>query len=519
MQPANVALDGAARARRARSARRSCSRVGELDPKSKADELRREEARTIAALLHTAHRERWEIRDRHDDGRWRPCRWGDMAILMPARTGIEHYEDALAGAGIPYRHEGSRDFYQRQEVRDLIWVLAAIDDPTDRLALVGALRSSAFAIDDEESRAPPRRGGLAVLPLHDARARRGGQRRARRAGQPAPDAHAALARRDRPPRGRAHPAGRVRAHPPRRRPGRREPARDRRPGAAVRRRRRGRAEAVHPPPARLDGRGADRDRGDRRRGDRRRRADHDRSTAPRASSIRSSRSPTSAARNPNHAQPVPREQERFLHFRVGAGSAGRHGHFKTPGYDDAWEQEKQYVEAERLRLLYVAATRAREHLIVPCVAGILGASGLLASLAHNLPKRPTSSSTRFGSTSSSSIRRRGRSSRSRSPAKDIDRGLAEREAWLADLEALKRLARKPREIEIASSRERPRGPLAAEVATFDAALVIGQGPPIPIGDAVHMVMERVTLPGARGPRADRRRRLQGGRDHRRHSPT
>ena len=48
-----------------------------------------------------------------------------MAILMPARTGIEHYEDALAAAGIPYRHEGSRDFFQRDEVRDLIWVLAA----------------------------------------------------------------------------------------------------------------------------------------------------------------------------------------------------------------------------------------------------------------------------------------------------------------------------------------------------------------------------------------------------------
>ena len=44
-----------------------------------------------------------------------------------------------------------------------------------------------------------------------------------------------------------------------------------------RRRRRGRAQAVHPPPARLDraGRG-DRDRGHGRRGDRRRRADHDR---------------------------------------------------------------------------------------------------------------------------------------------------------------------------------------------------------------------------------------------------
>ena len=71
-----------------------------------------------------------------------------------------------------------------------------------------------------------------------------------------------------------------------------------------------------------------------------------------------------------------------------AKALGRHGHFKTPGYDDAWEQEKQYIEAERLRLLYVAATRARDHLIVPCVAGILGASGLLGRSSRNLPERP-----------------------------------------------------------------------------------------------------------------------------------
>ena len=102
-----------------------------------------------------------------------------MAILMPARTGLEHYEDALADAGIPYRHEGSRDFYQRQEVRDLIWVLAAIDDPTDRLALVARAALERVRDRRREPRPPPRRGRLAVLPLHDAGPDRGGQRRAR----------------------------------------------------------------------------------------------------------------------------------------------------------------------------------------------------------------------------------------------------------------------------------------------------------------------------------------------------
>jgi ATP-dependent exoDNAse (exonuclease V) beta subunit len=71
----------------------------------------------------------------------------------------------------------------------------------------------------------------------------------------------------------------------------------------------------------------------------------------------------------------------------------------------------------------------------------------------------------------------------------------ERSAWIAGQAELKRVASAERKIEIASSRERAYGPLAAEVATFDAALVIGQGPPIPIGDAVHMVMERISLPG------------------------
>ena len=224
VQPANVPLAAPPQAKRAKRPPIVLA-VGELDPKSKADDRRREEARTIAALLHTAHEERWEIRDRRDGDRWRPCRWGDMAILMPARTGIERYEDALAGAGIPYRHEGSRDFYQRQEVRDLIWILAAIDDPTDRLALIGALRSSAFAINDEDLLRHRADAGSLSYRSKTQGPTAACQRGPGRARRPSPHAHPTLARRDRPESGRAHAAGRVRANPPRRGPGRREPAR------------------------------------------------------------------------------------------------------------------------------------------------------------------------------------------------------------------------------------------------------------------------------------------------------
>ena len=102
--------------------------------------------------------------------------------------------------------------------------------------------------------------------------------------------------------------------------------------------------------------------------------------------------PDRRARQPRHASPAPTRsrsrarQESFLHFRVGAGSAGRHGHFTTPGYDDAWEEEKEHIEAERLRLLYVAATRARDHLIDPVRRRARSnATGLLGALVHALP--------------------------------------------------------------------------------------------------------------------------------------
>src|SRR5207249_7555920 len=60
------------------------------------------------------------------------------------------YEDAFDDAGLPFRHEGNRGFFRREEVKELAACLEAIDDPTDRLSLVTALRSSAFACSDEE---------------------------------------------------------------------------------------------------------------------------------------------------------------------------------------------------------------------------------------------------------------------------------------------------------------------------------------------------------------------------------
>jgi ATP-dependent exoDNAse (exonuclease V) beta subunit len=70
--------------------------------------------------------------------------------LVPARTVLQPLERALTEAGVPYRVEGGSLVYATQEVRDLVNCLTAIDDPTDDVAVFAALRSPAYACSDVE---------------------------------------------------------------------------------------------------------------------------------------------------------------------------------------------------------------------------------------------------------------------------------------------------------------------------------------------------------------------------------
>jgi ATP-dependent helicase/nuclease subunit A len=192
---------------------------------------------------------------------------------------------------------------------------------------------------------------------------------------------------------------------------------------------------------------------------------------------------------------VPREHEHRLHFYVGAKtSPGRYA-FQTPGYDAVWEEEKALVEAERLRILYVAATRTRDHLLIPAVTGRRAAKYLLAHLLNGLPLQDTALVTvvHADEIAAPAIPVE---PEQRVGTREIDAAVDQRTEWLVQRDRLRKRAAREREIETASSRERAYGPLSAEVATFGATLMVHDGPPIPVGDAVHMVMERITLPDA-----------------------
>jgi ATP-dependent exoDNAse (exonuclease V) beta subunit len=113
-----------------------------------ADEIRAREAADVATAVRTALAERWQIADEH--GGWRAVRLPDIAILVPARTSLPHLEAALDAAGIGYHAEASSLVYRTREVRDLLAAARAADDPSDQLALVTALRSPLFACGDDD---------------------------------------------------------------------------------------------------------------------------------------------------------------------------------------------------------------------------------------------------------------------------------------------------------------------------------------------------------------------------------
>ncbi|MCI0817709.1 MAG: UvrD-helicase domain-containing protein [Chloroflexi bacterium] len=108
--------------------------------------MRDEEARAIAGQCRAVISEQWQVQDRH--GTVRDASYRDIAVLIPRRILLTALERELADAQVPYRVEGGSLIYRTQEVRDIINCLTAIDDPADEVAVAGALRSPAFACSD-----------------------------------------------------------------------------------------------------------------------------------------------------------------------------------------------------------------------------------------------------------------------------------------------------------------------------------------------------------------------------------
>ena len=83
-----------------------------------------------------------------DSEKFRPARYGDIAVLFARMTYSLDYERELAARGVPYYVVAGTGFFRQQEIYDLLNALRVIDDPFDDTALIGLLRSSLFGLDD-----------------------------------------------------------------------------------------------------------------------------------------------------------------------------------------------------------------------------------------------------------------------------------------------------------------------------------------------------------------------------------
>jgi ATP-dependent helicase/nuclease subunit A len=123
------------------------------------------------------------IRAEIDAGRRRP---GDFLLLTLRKDALRPYARAIEALGVPVEVTGGGAFHASADVRELALLLVALTDPQDAVALVGVLRGALFGLSDRDLFAFRQAGGffhvfaeVEVDATHDAAAARVGDALAR----------------------------------------------------------------------------------------------------------------------------------------------------------------------------------------------------------------------------------------------------------------------------------------------------------------------------------------------------
>jgi exodeoxyribonuclease-5 len=80
----------------------------------------------------------------------RPCRPGDIALLAPTGSDLWRYEEALERHNIPVATQAGKGLFRRQEIQDLIALTRVLADRRDTLALGALLRGPLAGLTEEE---------------------------------------------------------------------------------------------------------------------------------------------------------------------------------------------------------------------------------------------------------------------------------------------------------------------------------------------------------------------------------
>lgn len=78
------------------------------------------------------------------------CRPGNIALLAPTGTDLWRYEEALESRGIPVATQAGKGLFRRQEIQDLIALTRVLSDSRDTLAFGALLRGPLVGLTEEE---------------------------------------------------------------------------------------------------------------------------------------------------------------------------------------------------------------------------------------------------------------------------------------------------------------------------------------------------------------------------------
>jgi ATP-dependent helicase/nuclease subunit A len=114
----------------------------------RTEDMRRWEAYEIARRLHEMVEDNTPVYDR-ETGKIRRVHYGDMALLFQSMSHVTLYEEVFKALELPFVTLAGRGYYDRPEVWDLLNLLRALHSPADNLALASVLRSPMFGLSDD----------------------------------------------------------------------------------------------------------------------------------------------------------------------------------------------------------------------------------------------------------------------------------------------------------------------------------------------------------------------------------
>jgi CRISPR-associated exonuclease Cas4 len=119
----------------------------DIIPQTRVDDIRDEEARIVA---ETCARLIGNVVLRRSESEARLLTPGDIALLAPTGTELWRYERALEEAGLPFSSQAGKNLFRRQEAQDLVALIRALADSRDTVALGALLRGPVVGLTEQE---------------------------------------------------------------------------------------------------------------------------------------------------------------------------------------------------------------------------------------------------------------------------------------------------------------------------------------------------------------------------------